>query len=56
VRGSSRGAVESQGRTKSSPKSSMGNIRYPACKVFDEIPERNKFLNFVNLFWWVVNI
>jgi hypothetical protein len=50
VSGGSRGAVESQGWTKSSPKSSMGNIGYPASKVFDEMPERNKFLNFANIF------
>jgi hypothetical protein len=48
VRGGSRDAERAQAWTWSSPIFSMGTIIYPAYKVFDEMPEREKFQNFGN--------
>jgi hypothetical protein len=46
----SRGAVGCQNLDLVFSKTSMGMNSSPASQVFDEMPERNLFLNFANLF------
>ena len=40
-----------QGWTWSTFKSSMGTYLHPACKVFDKMAARTKYLNFAKLFY-----
>ena len=48
--GGAGGGSGGQGGLGPLSKFSMGTISVPACKVLDQMAERNKFLNFANFF------